>query len=1799
MLPVAEHPAPACLDRLEHEYGLKADLDSEWAVRPLEFIRDGQRALLVLEDFDGTPLDRLLGAPLETGQFLRLAIGIASTLGKAHQRGLLHKDIKPTNIFVNPATGEARLTGFGIASRLPRERQSPEPPEFIAGTLPYMPPEQTGRMNRSIDSRSDLYSLGVTFYEMLTGSLPFHARDPTEWVHCHIARQPVAPCLRTKDVPAAVSAIVMKLLSKTAEERYQSAGGLQWDLHRCLKQWEASRRIDVFPLGTHDTTHHLLIPEKLYGRDAQIRTLLDAFERVVAQGKPQLILVSGYSGIGKSSVVNELHKVIVLPRGIFISGKFDLRLRDIPYSTLAQAFQGLIRQILNSPPADIDEWRDAIQQAVGKHGCLLTDLIPELVNLIGPQPMLPVLSPLETQLRFQSVFQNFVGVFAKAEHPLVIFVDDLQWLDPATLTVIEYLITDADTHHLLVIGAYRDNEVGPEHPLVSTLKSIRQAGTTVHEIVLEPLSVDDFNHLLCDALRCTREQAEPLAALVHRKTGGNPFFAGQFLTNLAEEGLLEFEPVSSSWRWDLAVIDAKGFTENVVDLMVRRLQRLPPSAQAGLKRLACLGSQADFDTLAKMRGCSEAEVHADFGDAVRAGAIMSTERSFKFLHDRVQEAAYALIEPERRAEHHLTVGRMLLASMDEHEVAARIFDIANQLNLGASLMVERGEQQRAATLNLRAARKAKASTAYSSACSYLAAAITMLGAQGWDDCYELTFSVWFERADCEFLDSNFAEAAQWVDKLSMRARSKTDRAEIYRLRMVLQLVQGENALAVRTALECLRMFGIELQACPTTDQVRNEYEAVWARLGERPIASLVDLPDMEDAEMHAVMNVFSTLWRSAYLTDSNLCQSIACRMVNVTQQYGTTESAVIGYALLAIFLGPFFGRYQDGEAFARLAVAVAEKHGFAAQKVGANFLMQMALLWTKPIEEAVKCVDAAIVAAQETGEIVYACYSLEHRLTDLLARGDHLDELWLESVKALEFVERIRFRHVRDVLASIQPFIQRLRGHADDQVVIDEAAVVARLIEAGIAVVVCYYWILQIQRHFLLGEPDEALECAAEAKPLLWSARCHIQFANYCMYESLALGAVHGAASDERRAEIRAEIAENLRHLEKWAQSCPATFAHKHWIVSAELARIEGRETEALRLCERAARRAGEYGFVQEQALANELAGQCCIASGLELAAQAYLREARDGYYRWGALGKVAQLDRRYPSNKPDTPPVPSGTIEESAERLDIATIVRTSQAISGEIVLENLIKSLMVIAIEHAGAERGLLILQRGAEQRIEAEATIHGGNVAVMLPECSVPSKALPASVLHYVVSTHESVILDDASVGNRFCADPYIRQRRARSVFCLPLLKQAKLIGVLYLENNLAPSVFAPARIAVLKLLASQAAIALENARLYRELAEREARIRRLVDANIIGIFIWNIEGCVLEANDALLRILGYERGDLTSGRLSWRELTPPQCRERDEQALAEVIASGTALPYEKEFVGKDGILVPVLIGAALFETGGKEGVAFVVDLTERKRAEEDARRSERRYREVQRELAHANRVTTMGQLAASISHEIKQPIASTATNAQAALRWLMSCPPNLDEVRESLEWIVKNAARATDVINRIRGLVKNAPTCPEQLAINQAIREVIALIRTEAVQNGVSVRTRLAENLPLVEGDRVQLQQVVLNLTMNAVEAMSSVDDGPRELVVGTVIDESGDVAVEVCDSGPGITPENADRLFEPFYTTKETGMGVGLSICRSIVEAHGGRISVSANSPRGAVFRFTCPTAPRVQVNASR
>jgi PAS domain S-box-containing protein len=1797
----AEQPTPNAVNRLAHEYALKDQLDASWAIRPVELLHDHERTSLVLEAPDGLPLEHFMGAPLEPGLFLQLAIAISIAVGRLHERGLVHKDIKPANIFVNTTTGEAWLTGFGIASRAPRERQSPDPPEFIAGTLAYMAPEQTGRMNRSIDSRSDLYSLGVTLYQMLSGRLPFTASDPMEWVHCHVARKPAPLNEYVESIPATLCAVILKLLAKTAEERYQTAAGLESDLRRCLAQWKNLGRIEEFPLGERDTSDRLLIPERLYGRASDIESLLASFDRVVANGTPELVLVSGYSGIGKSSVVNELHKMLVPPRGLFGAGKFDQYKRDFPYATLAQAFQSLVRPLLSKPEAQLHLWRDAFRDALGPNGMLMVDLVPELKHVIGEQPPVPALPPQDAQRRFQLVFRRFISVFARPEHPLALFLDDLQWLDAATLDLVEDLMAQRDVGHLMLIGAYRDNEVSSVHPLIRKLASIRQAGGAVREIVLAPLTREDLRQLIADSLHCELEHCDPLAALVHEKTGGNPFFVIQFITALAEDGLLSFDHGEGRWAWDLNRIHARGYTDNVVDLLLAKLNRLPVETQNALQQLACLGNSADFASLRMVYQSWNEEMHRQFWEAVRAGLVFRAEDSYKFLHDRVQEAAYSLIPEESRAATHLRIGMLLAAHIPAEKREERIFEIVNQLNRGSHLIASADEREWVAKLNLIAGRRAKASTAYASALKYLTAGRTLLSEESWSHNYELIFDIELCLAECELLTAEMVRSETRLSMLAKRARSGHDIAVVTRLRLTLYTTLDRSDSGMEVFLDYLRRSGTAWSLHPTRQEVMREYDRIGFLIGNRQIEDLIELPLMNDPDVLDVLDVFTEAVTPSLFVDENLCSLVICRMVNLSLEHGNSDGSCFAYVWFAIVAGPRFDNYNGGFRFGRLGYELVEKRGLTRYEARTCMSFgNIVLPWARHAREGRAFVRRAFDVANRVGDLTFAAYSCDQLITNFLIVGDPLAEVQRETENVLSFVRKTRFGLVVDIIVAQLGLIRSLRGSTakfgcfnDGE--FDELDFERHLASnAPLALAEFWYWTRKLQARYLAGDHASAVDAALHGQQLLWTSPSQLETAEFHFYAALARTASWDNASGEQRQGQLESLVAHHRQLETWAEHCPENFENRAALVGAEIARIEGRDLDAERLYELAIRSAHANGFIHNEALAHEVAARFYAARGFDKFEEAYLREARSRYVRWGADGKVRQLDQLYPRLRDKAHAAgPTSTIDATLEYLDLATVIKLSQAVSGEIVLERLIDTLMRTAIQHAGAERGVLILARGDEYQIVAEAAIDTDTVRVGQLQSGASLADMPQSVIRYVVRTNEIVHLNDAVSDNAFADDEYIQRHHARSILCLPCLKDTTLIGMLYLENNLTTHAFTQSRMVLLKFLASQAAISLENIRLYGELQEREAKVRRLVDSNIIGIFTWRFDGRIIDGNDAFLRMLGYDRDDLDSGRLRWSELTPAEWREVDNRRMAELKATGTtAQPYEKEYFQKNGGRVPVLVGGATLQAGRENGVAFVIDLTDRKRSEMEARESARRYREVEVALAHASRVATLGQMSASIAHEVNQPVAATMTNAQAALRFLAAEPPDLEEVSQALNRIARLSNRVIDVVGRIRALVTKSSPRQDEFQLNEAIDEVISLSQGEIEKHKVALHRAFAARLPLVHADRVQVQQVILNLITNAVEAMSGLPEEQRELRISTDAADAEQILVSVRDSGPGLDPANLNRVFDSFYSTKPGGLGIGLSIGRSIVEAHGGRLWVEAGKPRGAVFKLTLPIDSR-------
>jgi len=1675
--PMMERPAPATIKKLEHQFSLKDELDSGWALRPISLLQQQNRTMLLFEDPDGEPLDRLLRPPVEVKQLLRCGIALAAALGQVHGHGLVHKDIKPSNVLATPGMDRVWLMGFGIASRSPRERQRAEPPEFISGTLAYMAPEQTGRMNRSIDSRSDLYALGVTLYELLTGSLPFTASDAMEWVHCHIARQPLTPAERQSDVPCSISAIVMKLLAKTPEERYQTAAGVESDLRRCLDDWDRAGSIHDFPPGEHDTPDRLVIPEKLYGREREVETLLTSFDRVVNGGVPELVLVSGYSGIGKSSVVNELQPVLVPPRGLFASGKFDQYKRDIPYSTLAQAFQNLIRPLLGKSEVDLARWRDALQGALGPNAGLIADLVPEVKLIIGEPPPVPELPPQDAQRRFQLVFRRFISVFARPEHPLALFLDDLQWLDAATLDLLEDVLTRSELRHIMLIGAYRDNEVNAAHPLMRKLEAIKSAGGKVNEITLGALGREHLGQLIADALRCESERTAPLARLVHQKTGGNPFFAIQFISSLADERMLTFDHDAGRWSWDLERIHAKSYTDNVVDFLVAKLARLPAKTQLALQQMACLGNAAEVTMQAIVLGTSTEDVHAAQSEAVRQELVERLEGSYKFLHDRVQEAAYSMIPPALRAEVHLAIGRLLAAYIPTETREEAIFEIVSHLNRGAALITAQVEREQVAELNLAAGKRAKASSAYTSALTYFTAGAALLPADSWERRQELAFELELHAADCEVYAGAVQVADQRLGALAQRALSTVQKCLVAYRRVDLNVMLGAGERGVMVALEGLRHVGIDWSAHPTEADARREYERIWSLLGDRTIEDLVDLPLLQDPEARATLDVLTSLALPALYTDKNLYALSACMAVNLSLEHGNSEGSPLNYLATAMIAGPRFGQYVEGYRFGKLACDLLERRGLTY--FGARTYVAFAIVvpWTRPLREGIDPSRRAFQMAKDHGDPTYASLAARGLSTILLALGQPLDQFEREAEDALEFVQRFGF--FLDRLSAPIALARTLRGRNTKFGSLDDGGFTEHSFEERItgqpsrAFLECYYWIRKLQARFFAGDYATAIEAAEKVETWyatspalslfpLEKAECHF-------YAALSRAAWCEPVGPDPYAKHKEALGAHEQQLRALSANCPQNFDDRAAVVGAEIARIEGRPLDAMELYERAIASARANGFLHNEALAYERASAFYRARGFDQFADTYLRNARACYASWGADGKVRQLDSLYPALKQEQPlPGPTSTFTAPVEGLDLATVIRVSQAVSSEIVLDKLLDTVMRNAMEYAGADRGLLILPHGNQMQVKAEATVDGDSVEVRILEEPLSAADVPESVLRYVTRTREHVIIEDAAVSSSFSADEHPREKAPRSLACLPLLKQGELIALLYLENKLAANVFTPGRLEILEVLASQGAISLENSRLYHEIERAEAE------------------------------------------------------RRAAEQAL-------------------------------------------------------DKARSE---------LAHSARVMSLGTLTASITHEINQPIAAVITSASACLRWLNRDQPEVQRAREAAKRIEEDGKRAAAIITHLKSFYKkDVSPQREVVSINGLVGEMLVLLRIEADRHSVLMRTELAADLPSVSADRVQLQQVLMNLMLNGMEAMS---ERGGKLKIGTRR-EGGDVMVSVSDTGPGIPPVMMQEIFNEFYTTKADGTGMGLAISSTIIESHGGRLWATANPERGATFHFTLPT----------
>ena len=1801
---------PQHLSRFQREYEALQSHDIPGVIQPIAFLSDEGQPLMVLEDCAGEPFDSFLNQhALEVPTCLRLGSGLARILAGLHAAHLIHRDIRPVNFMLDTQHNQLCLLDLSLAIV---DTQNVSVPEHeLPGDWAYVSPEQTGRMNRPVDYRTDFYSLGIMLYRMLTGQLPFQGNDPLEWMHCHIARSPPPPCDIAPHIPEVVSDIVLKLLAKLPEERYQSAHGLQADLERCLAQWQARGRIEPFPLCREDVSERFHIPHKLYGRERETTTLLAAFDHMAATGGAALVTVSGYSGIGKSSLVHKLHQPIVRERGYFIAGKFDQLMRDIPYATLTQAFRDLVQQLLAESEARIADWRQRIQAAVGINGQLIVDVLPQVELIIGKQAPVQALPPAEAQNRFRLVFQRFIAVFTRQEHPLALFLDDVQWADAASLQFIEHLLTQPDTRYLLLIAAYRDNEVSAAHPLTATLETIRNNGAAaVIDIRLAPLSVMPLNQLVADTLHTKAAMCEPLTRLIFERTEGNPFFFTQFLDALYQEEVLRHDRQERVWQWDLAHIKARDFADNVADLMAAKLRRLPAPAQEALQLAACLGNKFDLRALALVSRLAEESVAQRLSAAAREDLIVLTSEHGKFLHDRIQQAAYALIPEGQRAALHLQIGRLLSAGTAPEDSGENLFEIVNQLNRGAMLITLQEERERVARFNLVAGKRAKTSTAYASTLAYLVTGRALLAKDSWELQYPLTFAFEFHRAECEFLTGEVEAAEERLSKLACRAANLVDMAAVAGLRVDLYTTLDRFERSVEVCLDYLRRVGVQWSSHPTQDEVRQEYERLWRQIGSRTIEELIDLPPMNEPDWRATLDVLASALAPAMFTDQKLYYLMVGRMANISLEHGNCDASCIAYVWLGRILGPGFGDYRAAFRFGKLGVDLVEQRGpdrFRAKiYVGFGALVNP---WNKHMRSGRVLVQRAFDMGNESGDFTYAAFSCDCLVANYLACGDRLVEIQREAENGLAFAQKIRFGLVVDIITGQLRLIRTLRGLTphfssfnDDE--FDESRFEQHLDgDPSLALPACWYWIRKLQARFYAGDYPSAIESALKAQRLLWTSPSFFEVAEYHFYAALARAAHYAAAAADERPQHLEALTAHHKQLEVWAENCPENFQNRAALVAAEVARIDGRDLDAMRLYEQAIQSARENGFVHNEGVAHETAASFYLARGITTSARVHLEEARSCFARWGADGKVRQLEERYPQLRAQAASPTAVASDTGMAQLDVLSVAKASQAISGRIVLDELIDTLMRIVLENAGAQSGALLLMRGDDLVLAAEASVAQQTVQVQLQlGQAVPESALPTAILNYVRRSREPVLLADATEPNPFSGDPYFAGRRPKSMLCLPIVRQATLVGVLYLENTLVTHAFTPARMNVLELLASQAAISLENALLYTDLQqennerkraeatvrEREARIRRLVESNIIGIIFWDLAGAITDANDAFLQMVGYSRQELLSGKIDWTSMTPPEHHAADIQRIEELRCTGSIPSFEKEFLRKDGSRIPTLMGAAFIDDSQETGVSFVLDLTERKQAEAE--------REARQAADAANRAKSA--FLANMSHELRTPLNGILGYAQILQR-----DKTLDERQiMGLNVIQQSGEHLLTMINDILDLAKieagKLELNPVPIELTEFLHVIGDIINVKAAQKGLDFILDMAPDLPLwIQVDEKRLRQVLLNLLANAVRFT---DRG--QVALRVCLTPSARLRFAVQDTGVGISETQLDTIFQPFEQAGETrrrlgGTGLGLAISRQFVRLMNGEIRVESRIGQGSTFWFELET-PVVKAEAA-
>ncbi|MET0593580.1 MAG: AAA family ATPase [Polyangiaceae bacterium] len=1603
-------------------------------------------------------------APLPLEQFLRIGTHIARALAEFHERSGVHGRLSPASIVLFATDGRAEIKAV---------------PATLTGSTTvehwvYLAPEQTGRFESPVDVRSDLYVLGVVLYELLVGALPFKATDALSWIHSHVAKSPRPPIVALPAIPQTVSDIVMKLLAKGPEDRYQAARGLEQDLERCRAEWEKNHEISPFPLGGREDFDRFSIPQKVYGRDDELSALRSALTKVIEGGQPRVFLVGGGPGVGKTALIRELSKPVAAANGFFCTGKFDQFQRDVPYAPIVRAFRDLITLILTASEERILVWRRRLSEAVTINGGLITDLLPEAELIIGPQPPIAKMPPLEAHRRFVHVFCQFIQVFANVDHPLVLFLDDLQWADAASLRLLGDVASQGSLHSLFFVGAYRDTEVGPDHPLKGLSRELEAAGTPVDTLLLDALGIEPLGRIVADALRVAPGECAPLTGLTFDKTRGNPFFFTRFLAMLHRSGLVRFDP-THGWTWDAGSIEAHDFSDNVVDLMTRQLRHCPPETARALSLAACLGNSFDLEELAAVGERAPEQMAEALEHAIKEGLIVRTMNRCRFVHDRIQQAAYALIPDSARAATHLQIGRILLARAKEDELPDRVFDLLSQLNRGIGIADNEREREHLAHLNLMAVRRARASAAFRAAADYGAAGLQLLPADAFERMHDLAFALSLECADCELASGNLVAAERCLASAQQHARTRGEHAACWRAAINLDTARSQPMAALAAAFQCLRLFDLNLSPQPGPDEVQKAERAMLEQLGDRPIEAVAGLPLMGDSDIEAAISVLAGTLPAAYFVDLHLHRLIACHMVDLTLRHGLCALSPMGVAAYGMELA-VSGKYEEAERFGRAAIAAVERHHFVACRAGVLQISGATLaVWTQGVPAAIELLRQSARAGLQSGEAVVAAISRIHVLILTFMSGAPLDEVEREADRALDVARSAGYAAVADAVHIPKRVVQALRGRSGGQDLLSGPefdAFAARVLQHPLPLIAAWFHVHVLPAYVIFGDTPRALAVAAAARPLMPLVRAQHAQADRAFYSALAIT----SAWDDATSELRAERADELRECDEllrlWAATCPTSYLHLSALVRAEILRTEGKFDEAVATYEQAILAARQCGAIHVEGLAHERASAVFWARGLAVATELHLREARSAYTRWGALAKVEQLDRQWPDIAPreirtSLPPSMNG--------FDALGVVKASQAISSEIILERLLEKLLRVAIEEAGAEHSVLLLLRQGEFAIAATAAVDSESVEVSVRDPFVPlsGDVVPTSVISYVRRTAEPLILADASRHDAFSSDPYIVRRKAKSILAVPIVRQGKVEGVLYLGNDLVANAFTQARLSVLQVLAAQVSISLENATLYADL-------RR--------------------------------------------------------------------------------------------------------EIAERERTEEGLRASEAQLRQAQK-------MEAVGQLAGGIAHDFNNLLTGILGYSLLALDHL---PPD-SRVRRDIEEIQNAGERAATLTRQLLAFSRSQVLTPRPLDLNAVVQNMQGLLR-RLIDQSVELVTACAPGLHIVRADQGQVEQILMNLAVNARDAMPrggtlTIATKNCELNEQNLAVRAGSyVLLEVSDTGEGMNEETKSRMFEPFFTTKEQGKGtgLGLSTVYGIVQQSGGHIEVQTEINRGTSFQIYFP-----------